>query len=723
VVPGLVRCHQVNERYKPFPPRWAHVRVPASSRAAALAALTLYAPCRTRGLAVRWAAWAMVRIGGTGLLPGRARTWDPPLDASDWSALLERWRELVGDFDALAVYERPQPMRQGVAVLLIASGEPVGFVKLRQGGDQELRSEQHALDALARIPPRSFWAPDPLASGHHSGWRYLLTSALPSRLDRPPSAPDLAAITADIERALGSTDRPTDVPAHWRPMHGDLTPWNLRDIPEMGLALIDWEDAGWGPPDADAVLYRAATAALFGGPIRAEPREAVAFWQERVAHRPVTETDRFFRGRLSAVLDQMITASGRTTAPASGRMRVLMGAFGCQPKRGSEPEVGYRALMAAASRCDVHLLTTPGNAAALEKHLAGHPLRSRMTVEAVPLGISDDRIDHVGLLGFHAFYDLWQRRAARRAAALAAEGRFDVAHHVTVAAYWTRAGVAASGLPLVWGPVGGGVEPPWSLAGILGARGLAGDLLRVVSRRLLRHLGSSRRAADAAMVTLAQNAETAAVVRARVRIEVLPNATAVDLGDFAFPEGPRRADMIFAGRIVAWKGGILALRALRHLEHPEATLRVFGSGPDRRRLRRAARRLGVAHRVRFEERVPRDSLLTELATAGLLLHPAIHDESPLVVAEALSLGTPVVCLDHGGPAELVRHWPAELSRAVPPRGVEDTARRLGAAMDLFLAEPRPVPTAPIRPDARFSDRLLAAYHAAASVGAVGRPPP
>jgi hypothetical protein len=70
------------------------------------------------------------------------------------------------------------------------------------------------------------------------------------------------------------------------------------------------------------------------------------------------------------------------TAPSlPRRLRVLMGAFGCEPKRGSEPEVGYRALMAAAARCDVHLLTIPGSAAVLEEDLAGHPLRERITIE------------------------------------------------------------------------------------------------------------------------------------------------------------------------------------------------------------------------------------------------------------------------------------------------------------------------------------------------------
>ena len=38
-------------------------------------------------------------------------------------------------------------------------------------------------------------------------------------------------------------------------MHGDLVPWNLREDERGQLWLLDWEDAGWGPPFADVVRF------------------------------------------------------------------------------------------------------------------------------------------------------------------------------------------------------------------------------------------------------------------------------------------------------------------------------------------------------------------------------------------------------------------------------------------------------------------------------------
>jgi aminoglycoside phosphotransferase (APT) family kinase protein len=102
-------------------------------------------------------------------------------------------------------------------------------------------------------------------------------------------------------------------------MHGDLTPWNLRRFPRGMLALIDWEDACWGPPAADAVLFRASAAAL-GQPLDAAPAEleAIEFWETRVRERSGAQARdaRLSRDLLDALARMRIpSARSRTRAP------------------------------------------------------------------------------------------------------------------------------------------------------------------------------------------------------------------------------------------------------------------------------------------------------------------------------------------------------------------------------------------------------------------------
>jgi hypothetical protein len=275
--------------------------------------------------------------------------------------------------------------------------------------------------------------------------------------------------------------------------------------------------------------------------------------------------------------------------------------------------------------------------------------------------------------------------------------------------------VAVLDKPLVWGPVGGGVEPPLRLLGELGWRGFVEDAGRVVVRRFLGRFGPARRAQRRAVVTFAQNGATLEKIRTPGDISVMTNATVIDLESLRFC-GTRTGDVFVVGRLIPWKGPMLALRSFRYVQNTDARLVFCGNGTEWRRMRRAARRWRIADRVRFERWLPRDALLSRLATAGALLHPALHEEAGLCVAEALALGTPVVCLDHGGPAEVLRQWPDTPSVAVPPGDPETTARGLAGAIDEFLSHPPVVAAAPRSSATSFEGKLLSAYEVAARSG-------
>jgi hypothetical protein len=152
-------------------------------------------------------------------------------------------------------------------------------------------------------------------------------------------------------------------------------------------------------------------------------------------------------------------------------MKVLLSALACEPDKGSEPEVGYRALLAAASQHEVWVLTLPESIPALRRGLEGDPRASSIHLESIPFG-SRRLLRDLTSWQFHRRYDRWQRDAGDRALQLDREIGFDVIHHVTLASYWTRAGVAAVGKPLVWGPIGGGMDPPMRLLRELGRRGM-----------------------------------------------------------------------------------------------------------------------------------------------------------------------------------------------------------------------------------------------------------
>ncbi|GAA1851176.1 phosphotransferase [Myceligenerans crystallogenes] len=286
-----------------------NVLVPLTSRSGAAAGISLITRSRWYAVASQWALWGLASTIGPRAVPGEHVAWDPPGGAERWTAL----RADLPEFHDLAVYQRPQASRGGLAALLLRSGHPVGFLKLRDDVS-ELDREQAALGAFPGGATSTFRVPMVLGRGTVGGLHWMLLSAMPPRPAAPASTTAIRPVLADLRRHLaGALPRPDGTPAHWEPMHGDLTAWNLRRSGRGLPWLIDWEDAAWAPPGADLVYYRATTIAAFGRPpgwwslrgAEARPAgqdEAAEFWLARCAARPDTDHDAAFTARLIEVL-------------------------------------------------------------------------------------------------------------------------------------------------------------------------------------------------------------------------------------------------------------------------------------------------------------------------------------------------------------------------------------------------------------------------------------
>lgn len=366
-------------------------------------------------------------------------------------------------------------------------------------------------------------------------------------------------------------------------------------------------------------------------------------------------------------------------------MNILLSAYACEPWRGSEPDVGFQTMLMLASEQRVWVLTRSNNLAALRSYLEEDERSANITLVGLDLGPKALRIKKMGILGQLWYYDRWQKHAGERAIELASQVDFDVAYHITFAAYWMRTGIAVADLPLILGPVGGGVDPPLRLISELGMFGILEDAMRVAGRRLMSLLRSVRLGPRRARHIFVNNEQTAGRVRGLTRgsVVVLPNPTAIKVPDDLPARSPDRT-IYFVARLVPWKGAALAVRAMRYVQTPGAHLVINGDGPDKRRLERRIRRWKLDDKVSLEGQVPRDLLLRKLAHAGVLVHPALHEEGGNAVAEALSMQVPVVCLDRGGPPVTVTLFPSMPSVVVPLRGPRATAELMASALDSML---------------------------------------
>jgi glycosyltransferase involved in cell wall biosynthesis len=123
------------------------------------------------------------------------------------------------------------------------------------------------------------------------------------------------------------------------------------------------------------------------------------------------------------------------------------------------------------------------------------------------------------------------------------------------------------------------------------------------------------------------------------------------------------------GRLSHEKGVDLALEAWARLagRHPRWRLRVYGSGPQERRLQELADTLGISDVVEFRGATP--DIETAFAETSIFALPSREEGFPMSVLEAMAYGVPTVAFDCApGVRELLRDghdallvWPGDIT--------------------------------------------------------------
>ncbi len=287
-----------------YPPR-GRLQVPLGTRRGARAAVATTMACKPAPVALHHAVALYAGLFGARGLPGPREQADPGLAPA--GEVFAACRAAVGPFDAVALITRRQAERSGMLALLLRDDRPVAFVKaVAQASAHGLHVERACLAALSADRDAPVMVPAPVDGGitaHGIAWTAM--RPLPSRPHRPAwRAPVDTIVTWLQDRLAGALAR-GDAPDHWRPMHGDFAPWNLRRVFRGPLVLFDFEDAAYAPPQADRTYWRVTSAVLRG---RTAPAgldgEAAPFWRAVVAARLAGAADPALDERLLAALSR-----------------------------------------------------------------------------------------------------------------------------------------------------------------------------------------------------------------------------------------------------------------------------------------------------------------------------------------------------------------------------------------------------------------------------------
>jgi glycogen(starch) synthase len=154
--------------------------------------------------------------------------------------------------------------------------------------------------------------------------------------------------------------------------------------------------------------------------------------------------------------------------------------------------------------------------------------------------------------------------------------------------------------------------------------------------------------------------------------------------EFASVQREERGFLLYYGRFDVFQKGLDTLVeafAILQRDYPDLELYIAGRGKDEERVRELVRALGVEQRTRILPGVSREMVLDLFSGALALLMPSRLEGLPMVPAEAMVAGVPVVATSVGAIPEIVE--PPHGGVLVPP----DDPHALAEAAVSLLADP------------------------------------
>ena len=252
--------------------------------------------------------------------------------------------------------------------------------------------------------------------------------------------------------------------------------------------------------------------------------------------------------------------------------------------------------------------------------------------------------------------------------ALARGERFDIAHQPVPVAMRYPSPAVGLGIPLVIGPVGGGLSSPAGFAAdegpsqwFMALRNLDSYRLRwdPLLRRTFREADCVLGIAPYVLEQLDNIPLRRLEIMSETGLESLPESI-----DRQNRSGPVR--LLYVGRLVRTKGARDIIRALALVPDLPVILDIVGDGPERTECEDVIRELDLSDRVVLHGSLPKDEVFGFYRRTDVFVFPSYREAGGNVALEAMGFSLPLIVVDRGGPGSAVNDSCAIKLRANTP---------------------------------------------------------
>ncbi|MEN7549950.1 glycosyltransferase [Rapidithrix thailandica] len=338
---------------------------------------------------------------------------------------------------------------------------------------------------------------------------------------------------------------------------------------------------------------------------------------------------------------------------------ILATAYAINPYKGSEDGMGWNFVRQIARFNTVIAITRKNNQPMIEKYMTEYPDVVYENMQFLYFDLPYwMRFWKKKSRGAMLYYWMWQRAMPRfiRKQQLS----FDIIHNLNFHNDWTPSYLWKLNKPFVWGPIGHHPSIPGQyLINYNNVYNIKNKATWMVKQAFWKYSSSLKKTLDKADYVCCMNSHVAKVIPLQKgKYSIIPSVASQDFG-YEPKQHKKAFTLISAGRFVPLKGfdlSILAfarfLDSLPKAKREDCKLIIVGAGPEFPLLQKLVRENNIENQVQFIHWVERKELLKLYKNASAFLFPS-HEGAGMVVAEALSFGLPVICLDNSGPGEFI----------------------------------------------------------------------
>jgi len=342
---------------------------------------------------------------------------------------------------------------------------------------------------------------------------------------------------------------------------------------------------------------------------------------------------------------------------------------------GSEPGMGWNWIMCLAQHCELHVITEGEFREKIENFLQEERREQwgeRIHFHYLPIGHTEEECQRIrkmcwnqGDWRFYAYYKRWQKRVADKAREICQQEKIDILHQLNMIGFrepgylWQVA--QETGIPFVWGPIGGLKIYPtaymdgggWKMRAFMGLK----------NRITLWQIKHDRRVSKALKEAAALISSIPDSYKSIKRYHGKESVIIPETGCFATEEvekksnrfGGETLEILWVGKFDFRKRLDIALKAVAEARNEQLKLKIYGTGSEKqvKEAKTLVQQLGIERQVTLMGNRPNTEVKEAMRSAGIFLFTSVSEDTSTVVLEAVSNQLPVVCFDACGMAAVI----------------------------------------------------------------------